>query len=248
MACVARPREDSPAELSWKLCSLLGEEATSEAASLLHGLNGAELRALLGDLNLEDPGIPDWSGLLEPVAQPPPRCGPGEFANVCAWCGETRILPFDLRENFVRGVKMLASSAQGTQRVIVEERTTFVPTFAPGASRLATCPSISGRASSVATWVSTAMPALATSRPVKGMDPALAVLELRHILASMAATSSSEDLQGEHEMFVNICADCGAERVGLKPRGVKEETDHRPPVPDRLEGLPPTLSTDLFFD
>ncbi|CAE7225149.1 kif1 [Symbiodinium sp. CCMP2456] len=101
MACVARPREDSSTELSWKLCSLLGEEATSEAACLLHRLSGAELRALLGDLNLEEPGTPDWSGLLEPVAQPPPRCGPGDFANVCAWCGETRILPFDLRENFV---------------------------------------------------------------------------------------------------------------------------------------------------
>lgn len=87
------------AELCWQLSSLLGEE--TQAAEVLKQLSFEELLELVQELGEEPQDLSaSWSVLRSPLAVPP-SCGPDEYVNVCAWCSASRVLPFDLRSNFV---------------------------------------------------------------------------------------------------------------------------------------------------
>eukprot|EP00441_Pelagodinium_beii_P021845 CAMPEP_0197664448 /NCGR_PEP_ID=MMETSP1338-20131121/58638_1 /TAXON_ID=43686 ORGANISM="Pelagodinium beii, Strain RCC1491" /NCGR_SAMPLE_ID=MMETSP1338 /ASSEMBLY_ACC=CAM_ASM_000754 /LENGTH=451 /DNA_ID=CAMNT_0043243081 /DNA_START=6 /DNA_END=1361 /DNA_ORIENTATION=+ len=70
------------------LRDVLGSEAASQE-DLLQELSSCELHGMLKELGLQS------------KAAAAKEIVPGEFSNVCAWCGATRSLPFDLRSSFV---------------------------------------------------------------------------------------------------------------------------------------------------
>lgn len=91
-------------DLRWELSSFLG----AEEAEVLKHFSHQELEVILSELGEElTPSTSSvmcqawkWSKLQAPVATEP-LCGPDDYINVCAWCGASRVLPFDLRTNFV---------------------------------------------------------------------------------------------------------------------------------------------------
>jgi len=86
-------------DLRWQLSSLLGD---AEEVEVLKHLSCEELEELFAELGEEPVSnvLCKWPKLQTPVLAEP-MCGPNEYLNVCAWCGMSRVLPFDLRTNFV---------------------------------------------------------------------------------------------------------------------------------------------------
>lgn len=92
-------------ELRWRVRQVLGTEAAAQE-ELIHKFSTWELKGIIEEFEQVLQSAKPEQKHCE--SKPPHKAleieetsRPGEFRNVCAWCGESCWLPFDLRSDFV---------------------------------------------------------------------------------------------------------------------------------------------------